>query len=134
MDTKQMLAQIFGENKVALSTREVALHKVTVRTMKPVLDLLTKVISGLRDAGETLGNISTDDPSIILKLISNHFDDVVEISTLLSDMTLEEVYALEADDSLILVQAIVLLNKDFFTKKVLPALGLMQESRDVPAA
>ena len=66
---------------------------------------------------------------MILKLISNHYDDVVALIPLLAGLTKEQVYDLDPADSIALINAIVLLNQDFFTKTVLPALGLAKAVR-----
>ena len=44
-------------------------------------------------------------------------------------LTKEQVYDLDPADSIALINAIVLLNQDFFTKTVLPALGLAKAVR-----
>ena len=131
MDTQQVLDQIFSQKTVTLSDgRNVALKKVTVRTLKPVIDLLSRAMADLKLSGEEVaGQMLGADPSLILKLISKYYDETVELSSLLSDVPLEDVYELGADDGLTLAQGIIVLNQDFFTKSVLPTLGLGQAAR-----
>lgn len=128
--TQEVLDAIFKNNECQMpSGRTVKLRKVTVRTLKPVIDLVAKALEDIKELGGTV-NLDTDaSPEVLLKLISKHYDEVVALVPLLADITKEEVYDLDPADSLLLVQAIVLLNKDFFTKTVLPALGLAKEVR-----
>ena len=137
MDTQQVLEQIFSKKTVFLANRneEVSLHKITVRTLRPVIDLLAKAMGDLKLGGESLPTQALgSDPALILKLISLHYEDTVAVASQLSSLDLATVYELEADDALVLVQSIIVLNQDFFTKKVLPTLGLSQAVRAaVPA-
>lgn len=126
MNTAALLTTLFSDHKVTLpgTGREVSIKKVTIRTLKPVVDLLGRAIGDLGLTADGLSASSLTDPSVILKLISKYFDEVVLLSSVLSDVTSEEMYAMEPDDGVVLVSAIVALNRDFFMKKVMPSLGL----------
>lgn len=129
--TQETLKKIFDNHEVPLpSGNTIALKKVTVRSLKPVIDLLSKVMESLKLDGENIPTLNIGgSPDVILKLISNHYDDVVKLVPLLADIELADMYELDPADALTLVQAIILLNQDFFTKTVLPTLSLSKEIR-----
>lgn len=128
--TQEVLDAIFKNNECPLPSGEtVKLYKVSVRTLKPVIDLISKVLEDLKGSGGATNLDIEGSPEVILKLISNHYDEVVALIPLLAGLTKEQVYDLDPADSIALINAIVLLNQDFFTKTVLPALGLAKAVR-----
>ena len=128
--TQEVLDAIFKNNECPLPSGEIVkLRKVSVRTLKPVIDLISKVLEDLKGSGGATNLDIEGSPEVILKLISNHYDDVVALIPLLAGLTKEQVYDLDPADSIALINAIVLLNQDFFTKTVLPALGLAKAVR-----
>lgn len=126
--TQEVLDAIFKNNECPMpSGRTVKLRKVTVRTLNPVIGLVANALEDLKEMGGLAKLDVEAHPEMLLKLISKHYDEAVALVPLLADIQKEEVYDLDPADMLLLVQAIVLLNKDFFTKTVLPALGLAKE-------
>ena len=137
MDTKQALEKLFSQKTVTLSDgRDVAINRVSVRTLGPALALLAKVVEDLKlDITKGIDTTAFDgDPAGVLKLISKHYDDVVAVVADHCALSLDEVKQLEADDGVMLAQAVYLLNQDFFTKNVLPAMSLVSASREVATA
>ena len=121
----EVLDKLFAQQKVTLSTgKEVSIKKVTLRTMKPITDLLASAIEGLRVTAEGAG-VNLQDPAIILKLISKYYDQTVDAVVGLTDLDREALLDMDADDSVLIINAAIALNKDFFTKKVLPNLNLL---------
>lgn len=130
--TQEVLAKIFDSKTVFLegAGRDVALKKITVRTLGPVVKLLAEVMADLKLDGGNMPALNLGaSPDAILKLISNHYDQVVELVPLFSNLTAVETLELDPADGLTIVQAIILLNQDFFTKRVLPALELSKTAR-----
>ncbi len=137
MDTKAALDKLFKEGSVTLRDgREVLVYRVSIRTLGRALELLAKVVADLKM--DITQGIDTDafggDPAAVLKLISKHYDDVVAVVADHCALSLDEVKQLEADDGVKLAQAVYLLNQDFFTKNVLPAMSLVSASREVATA
>lgn len=134
MDTKQALEKLFSQKTVTLSDgRDVAINRVSVRTLGPALALLAKVVEDLKlDITKGIDTTAFDgDPAGVLKLISKHYEELVTVAASLTDLTLDDAQKLGADDGVLLIQAVYLVNQDFFTKNVLPALGLVAASREV---
>jgi hypothetical protein len=127
----EVLTQLFSKNKIVLPSngREVEIKKVTLRTMKPVMDLIATVLEHLNLSNENLPTVDLQNPAFLLKLISNHFDQTTELASKLCSLTLDELLDLETDESVLVVGAIIALNKDFFTKKVLPNLRLLESTQ-----
>ena len=125
-----------GSNTVLLSdTTEVTIMVCNGETLPRLLNFAATVSEdlglSLSDAESIKDRLlsKADDVAFILKLISNHYDDAVALIPLLAGLTKEQVYDLDPADSIALINAIVLLNQDFFTKTVLPALGLAKAVR-----
>ena len=134
MDTKQALEKLFSQKTVTLSDgREIPINRVSVRTLGPALALLAKVVGDLKlDITTGIDTSAFDgDPSAVLKLISKHYEELVSVAASLTALTWDEAQSLGADDGVLLIQAVYLVNQDFFTKNVLPALGLVAASREV---
>lgn len=125
---EEVLAQLFEKNKITLpaSKREVEVKKVTLRTMKPVMDLIATVLDTLKLSDANLPTVDLQNPAFLLKLISNHFDQTIELASKLCSLTQDELLDLDTDESVLVVGAIIALNRDFFTKKVLPNLRLLE--------
>ncbi len=126
-DTNAVLAQLFDKQSITLPVlgKEVGIRKITLRTMKPVTDLLSRVLEDLKlDAGN-LPSVDLGSPAMILKLISKHYDEVMGIVVAHSTLEMDELLDMDTDESVLVIQAVIALNKDFFTKKVLPNLQLL---------
>lgn len=126
-DLTTVLAQLFDKNTVTVASlkRDVTVKKVTLRTLKPVTALLGVFLEDMKAASGEGTVIDMNEPSFILKLISKYYDDVITIVLSLSDTTEDELLDLPADESVLIIQAIMVLNKTFFTEKVLPNLRLV---------
>lgn len=135
MDTKAALEKLFKNGTVELvgAGRVATIQRVSVRTLGPALELLAKVVADLKL--DITQGVDADafggDPAAILKLVSKYYEDVVAVTADHCDLSLEEVKALDAGDGVLLAQAVYVLNQDFFTKNVLPALSLVAASREV---
>lgn len=134
----EILDQLFAKNSVTLPDfgKEVVIKKVTLRTMRPVTILLSKVLADITAEGNSLVNLDLQDPGLILKLISKYYDEVVAVVVPLTSLSADDLLDMGTDESVIVIQAVLALNKDFFTKKVLPNLHLLDASteKDAPAA
>lgn len=107
--------------------RDVKIKKANLRTMKSVTDFLGKVIEDLAITEDDLPSLNVKDPAVILKLISTHYDPVIDLAVQFSDLEKEALLEADLDESVLVIQAIVLLNRDFFTKKVLPILKSLDQ-------
>lgn len=125
-----VLSQLFDKNTVTVPSlnKEVAIKKVTLRTMKRVTALIAKVFEDLKLTADNLPSVNITDPSLVLKLISKYYDEVIEIVLDHSSIERDELLDIDPDESALVVQAVIALNKDFFTKKVLPNLGMFDQS------
>lgn len=123
----EILAKLFETSKVSVAAgaKDVTIRKVTLRTMKPVIDLLAAIIEDLKLTSESLPSLDLKDPSVILKLISKFYDQTLDTVLPLTDLSRDELLDMDPDDSVLVIQSVVLLNKDFFTKKVLPNLNAL---------
>ena len=133
--TQEVLDKLFSKHIIDLpsSGESVKIKKVTIRTLKPVVALLSSVLADLKLTGESLPELNVaGSPDVILSLITKHYDEVAAIVPLLAEIALDKVFDLDPADGLTLVQGIILLNQDFFTKTVLPALDLTRVARANP--
>lgn len=73
---------------------------------------------GLRAfAKDTEGNMN-----LIVTMVTDNLDDVAGVLASVTGLSIDRVMDLELDELAALCMGVVLLNKDFFTQKVLPAL------------
>ena len=129
MDATQVLATLFSDNSVELGTGEkVAIKKTSLRTMKPALEFLARLLKDLNPDGKSSVTINMSDPSTLVQLISKYYDDVVALVVAHSSMDEEKFLDLGLDDSVLVLQGVVALNKDFFMTKVAPMLQMMTET------
>lgn len=125
-----VLETLFTTGKLTLpeSNTEVTIKKVTLRTMKPVTTLMAQVLEDLQLDANNLPTVDFNSPAMILKLISKYYDAIVDILGKLTDLGEDKLLDMEADESVLVVQAVVALNKDFFMNRVLPNMQLLGES------
>lgn len=125
-DLNSVLSQLFDKNTITLPKggKEVAIKKVTLRSMRLVTALIAKLFEDLKLTGENLPSVNLTDPALILKLISKYYGEVMDIVVTHSSITMDELLDMDTDESVLIIQAVIVLNKDFFTKKVLPNLQL----------
>ena len=130
-----VLDQLFKKNTITLPKHgsEVLIRKVTLKTMKPVTTFIGRIIGDLKLDENNLPTISLTDPSTILKLISEHYDEVVGLAVLFCNLEQEKLENLELDESAMVVAGIIELNKNFFTKTILPNLQKLGLKFDVAA-
>jgi hypothetical protein len=123
-----VLKVLFAEGKVTLPStqKEVMIKKVTLRTMKPVMEFIAEVFEELQLTGDNLPSVNLQSPTLILKLISKHFEKIISLSSKLCSLSEDELLDLDTDESVLVIQAIIALNQDFFTTKVLPSLRLLR--------
>jgi len=130
----EVLAVLFDTSTVFLPTsgRTVEVKKVTLRTMKPVLDLVGRALADLKLAPKAGGDLASfvptidmTDPATIVKLISTYYEDLLDIVVAHTTLSKDEIQDLDLDDSVLVVQAVLVLNKDFFMTKVLPSLRVL---------
>lgn len=123
----ELLEKLFKTNTVILdeglkTERVIQIKKVSLRTMKPITDLIARVIEDLGLNKENLPTVDLQDPVTILKLISKYYDDVIALLVSLTDVPKDDLLDMAADHSLSVVQGVIALNKHFFTTKVMPGL------------
>lgn len=119
-----MLEQLFDDTRITLAQarREVEIKKVTLRTMKPIATFIATLFADLQLTADNLPTVDLQNPALILKSISKYYDEIVAIVVSLTDLEPDDLLDMEADESVLVIQAVVALNQDFFTKKVLPNL------------
>lgn len=129
-EVNTVLSQLFDKQSITLPVfgKEVGVRKVTLRTMKPVTDLLSRVLDDLKLTAENVPTVDFGSPAVILKLISKYYDEVTRIVVDHTTLTLDDLLDMDTDESVLVIQAVIVLNKDFFTKKVLPNLRLLSET------
>ena len=129
MDAAQVLATLFADNTVELGDGEkVTIKKTSLRTMKPALEFLARLLTDLNPDGESSVTINMSDPSTLMQLISKYYDDVVALVVAHSSVGEDRFLDLGLDDSVRVLQGVVALNKDFFMTKVAPMLAMMTET------
>jgi len=126
-EVNTVLSQLFDKQSVTLTKfgKEVGIRKVTLRTMKPVTDLLGRVLDDLKLDATNMPTVDFGSPAMILKLISKHYDEVMAIVVDHTTLELNDLLDMDTEESILVIQAVIVLNKDFFTKKVLPNLQLL---------
>lgn len=138
MEMKDVLDKVFNETAVDLPSmgKTVKLKKVSVRSLQPILTLIADIVSDLRigevtlqEAGSVLADQLEADPAKVLKLISKHYDSVIDVLVHLVELDRVELLDLALDDGVLVAQGALLLNRDFFTTRVAPALKLMAADR-----
>lgn len=129
-----LLGQLFDESAVTLEGgRKVEIKKVTLRSMRPIAVFLAKLFEDLQLTADNLPSVDLQDPTLILKSIAKYYDDIVGIVAGLTSLDLDEFMDMEADEVVLIIQAVVALNQDFFTKKVLPNLEGLVGAENMPA-
>lgn len=130
-DTQNTLALIVegGATKLTLSTGDVTLKVCDGNTLPKLLRFGASLA---KDLGLSLSNPESikerlldkvDEIEFILNLIANKADEVYELLGCMSSLgNKEAVGALGLDDLYSLAQGVVHVNRDFFMKRVLPAL------------
>lgn len=126
-ELSNVLSTLLEKNTVALPSleKDATIKKVTLRTMKPVTDFISEVVAGLNVGADAALGVDLKDPATILKLISKNFDQAMSTAVLLTDLDEDELLDLPMNESVLVIQAIVALNVDFFTNQVLPSLQVL---------
>ena len=117
-----------GSNTVLLSdTTEVTIMVCNGETLPRLLNFAATVSE---DLGLSLSDAEgikdrllskADDVAFILKLISKYTDDVYALTGAMTSLgSAEAVKALPVDDILNVLMRVIAVNRDFFTKRVLP--------------
>ena len=117
-----------GSNTVLLSdTTEVIIMVCNGETLPRLLNFAATVSE---DLGLSLSDAEgikdrllskADDVAFILKLISKYTDDVYALTGAMTSLgSAEAVKALPVDDILNVLMRVIAVNRDFFTKRVLP--------------
>lgn len=139
MTTAGAVKELVRKDTVVLSVGtevEVRLCKVKdievfVKFVASVFEELSLTDAAISDRGAIEKAVAErlNDPSFILKLISNKADQVFEIVARFTTLSVEEVRELDVDDAVVVLQKVVEINYDFFTVKVLPTLRAMFAGR-----
>lgn len=100
---------------------KIEIYKCKTRNIGSVLQLVSKVLEDL-GVKDTKGAITVDlnDPAVMLKILAQSSGNVLEVAGDLCSLSHEQIADLEIDDTLKVVMRIVEVNKDFFSKNVLP--------------
>jgi hypothetical protein len=127
MDATMVLNKLFEKgNKIDLPQfgKSVQLRKATLRTMSGALNFLETLLADLQLDMNNIPKVDLTDPGLLLKLISKYYTEVVALAVAHSDLTTDELMDMDADESLLVLQGVVILNKDFFMNKVRAVLSL----------
>jgi hypothetical protein len=127
MDAVLVLNKLFDNgNKLELPVfgKSVQLRKATLRTMAGALGFLETLLSDLKLDMNNIPQVDLTDPGLLLKLISKYYTEVVALAVAHSDLTTDDLMDMDADESLLVLQGVVILNKDFFMNKVRTVLSL----------
>ena len=125
-ETRSPLEVLFGQSSFALKERQVSVHRVKVRNMKPLLATVRVLLSEIdfkkaqtAEGGADIAGLF-DSPADGLAFIENNIDTCLTVITELSDLTLDDVNELDMDELLVVVTNILIINKSFFLTQVLP--------------
>lgn len=109
-------------------SRVVQLKKCKTKHLGAVMGLISLILKELqvksRESGPEVG-IDLQDMSILLSIFSKFMDDIALVVAKLSSVSKDEFMELEIDDSISIALGIFQLNKDFFSKHLLPILRLL---------
>lgn len=132
------LDAIYSMDEVTLTGgRKVKVSRMKVRHVKKALDLIRAIVKGFLTTGievsttviaDVAGNTVGIKPEAILQLISNNYDEAFALVGFHVDIPEEELLELDLEDGLLIVSAVVRINADFFTRRVLPLLLEMAAS------
>lgn len=122
MNTQAVLEQLFQQGTVFLEEpkRLVHIHHANLETLGPILGLIEGVLDDLKLDVQNIPTINFNDPVAILKLVAPRLNPVIEVAATHCDVPLDELRVMPLDQSLLVIQAVILKNKDFFMTKVLP--------------
>lgn len=120
--------------------RKVTIGKFKVRQIPLMANLMTLVQKDIAEKSEALGkeyqklkdaedaeglkafaNDTEGNMNLIVSVVTNHLNSVAEVIASVTGLTLDAVLDLSIDELAALATGVVLLNKDFFIEKVLPA-------------
>ena len=127
-------------NVITLSTDvKVTINKVKLKDIGKILKIGKLVMAGIAkakkdsamrvavmgpvDTIETLDAADSDRNSTIVDLISDHFDTIVKVTSMLSSAEETELNDMELDDAVLVIMGVVETNKRFFTERVVKSLG-----------
>lgn len=127
----QYFAEISGERKVVV-------RRIKLKHMKPVIDLVSAVVSGLFK-GQMITFAEMDGkmrlagaaPDAILQLIANNIDSALALISYHVELPKTEIDDLDLEDAFVIFAKIMEINADFFVRRVVPLLLQMATSEDV---
>lgn len=132
MSMDKTLETLTGKVTVPWNGRDVEVKRLTLRTMKPIIDFVRDIYSELEtdDMGipsimresQVEGSLPPTFVEVILKLISKYYDESLSVVVLLTDLEEDDLLDMEADKALEVILKVVEVNRDFFTQRILPQL------------
>lgn len=112
--------------RVVIRGQEIVIRRIKVRQLTQVMQAVVPFYDKLK-AIKLRQN--KDDVSIIrmdlFGLLADHGPDIFKVMAILSDRPIEYIEDLDLDEAVALFVAVLEVNLDFFTQKVLPSLSLL---------
>jgi len=119
------LADLYGEHSVEVPglKRKARVYLVKLKNAAVIMDVFRGLLDEAKVDVSTLryGADSTEKQSMILNLISNCPDRIQVLLPILTDISAEEVGELDIADTIDVLGAVIEVNLDFFTRKVIPS-------------
>jgi len=137
IDIEDFLDTLTGQDSptVPIKDANVSIKRATAAELYNIMDLLRTLIKtlGITDVAGIEEAVKTiKDPAMFITLLMDSHDRMFKLVAGLSDMTEEEVMALEIDDLLLLAMAEWRVNERFFTERViLLAKALFPQSPNI---
>lgn len=123
--TRSKVIVLSNEREVTIRlcrVKDIAVFTKFVALIWDDLGLTMAGVDGSKALLEAQVEARIRDASFILKLISNHADQVFDIMARFSSLPAEEVLELDLDEAVTLAEAVVEVNYAFFMKRVWPVL------------
>jgi hypothetical protein len=110
---------------------EVAVKKVTLRTLPSLVEYLQTVIDSLVVTDTVTGEsrmIDMHSPQAVLHLISKHLKPTYGVVLSLTSLKEDQLLDMPMDDVLLVVQRLWEVNATFFTQKIVPLLAKVESA------
>ena len=116
--------QVSGTDNPSITLKdgtEVVLRKCRTKDIGPVLKFAAHALEQMDITSlSSAKGISLDNPAIFLNLIANSADELCVLAARLSSLSKDQMEDLEVDDSILIFTELFTINKDFFSKSILP--------------
>lgn len=116
------------EVSVVVNGETLVIHRIKVKQLSMVMATVTPFYEKLKAMKVQNKDVSATLRLDLFTLVTEHCDDVFKLLSVLTDKPIEFINELGLDEAVQLFAAVLEVNLDFFTQKVLPSLSRLMAS------